>query len=448
MKKLANLLFLLAAGTFCSQAQVLPKVSEAVISEPWPAPAFLAESNGTSYAYPDGLSKLGTHSTEDRPVCNYLSFNKLINKGYFLWAPTNQEVIYKDNSTNSPTQWNWEIPGSESQTGQTVRVKYTELGNYDFPTLTTDGGSYKAEGRILVSGKAEITTANCRKWGETYQVGYLPLKGQGDEDAGYLGGTNTTGMKGFGNLFMTAHGNAHITGVNVYFAFKPTVYEQDAKLLLRLWYPMEDENGGMLLTGLPLEVVELPFSEIRDAEEGEFPIKNVAVGEFKFEKPLQIWDKPMFFVTVEGFGEDITKTNAVMLTEVMGQDIPTEQMNSLLAHNSFVDYMGNGYTVPINYFGAMPGASFMICPMVDNLDGDAGVNTVNATADTQVSVSGNTLTISNPDATDVRLVNMAGVTLQSVATGGETVELQAEKGAYVIQVLKKGTQIDVKKIIL
>lgn len=137
-----------------------------------------------------------------------------------------------------------------------------------------------------------------------------------------------------------------------------------------------------------------------------------------------------------------------MLTEVMGQDIPTEQMNSLLAHNSFVDYMGNGYTVPINYFGAMPGASFMICPMVDNLDGDAGVNTVNATADTQVSVSGNTLTISNPDATDVRLVNMAGVTLQSVATGGETVELQAEKGAYVIQVLKKGTQIDVKKIIL
>ena len=75
MKKLANLLFLLATGAFCSQAQVLPKVSEAVISEPWPAPAFLAESNGTSYAYPDGLSKLGTHSTEDRPVCNYLSFN-------------------------------------------------------------------------------------------------------------------------------------------------------------------------------------------------------------------------------------------------------------------------------------------------------------------------------------------------------------------------------------
>lgn len=98
--------------------------------------------------------------------------------------------------------------------------------------------------------------------------------------AGYLGGTNSAGLKGYGNLFMTAHGNAHITGVNVYFAFKPTKYPADAKLMLRVWYPMESE-GNMEFTGLPLEVVELPVSEIRDAYEGEFPIKNVAVGEFR-----------------------------------------------------------------------------------------------------------------------------------------------------------------------
>ena len=55
----------------------------------------------------------------------------------------------------------------------------------------------------------------------------------------------------------------------------------------------------------------------------------------------------------------------------MGQTIPEDQMNMLLAHNSLVNYGGYGYTLPINYFGAMPGASFMICPIIDNQDGNA-----------------------------------------------------------------------------
>lgn len=299
-----------------------------------------------------------------------------------------------------------------------------------------------------MSGKAEISTANCRKWNETYQLGYLPLNGG---SAGYLGGTNSAGLKGYGNLFMTAHGNAHITGVNVYFAFKPTKYPADAKLMLRVWYPMESE-GNMEFTGLPLEVVELPVSEIRDAYEGEFPIKNVAVGEFRFEQPLQIWDKPLFFVTVEGFGDDPSESDIVMLTEVMGQDIPEEQMTSMLAHNSFVNYNDMGYNMPVNYFGAAPGASFMICPIVDNKDGDATGITPSLVSgcETRLQVSSLNLTIGNDDATSVNVVNAAGMKVcERNMVNGQDVSLTLPgAGLYLVQVFRDGKQIDVKKVLV
>lgn len=121
----------------------------------------------------------------------------------------------------------------------------------------------------------------------------------------------------------------------------------------------------------------MPVSEIRKARDGEISVKNAAVAEFRFEEPLQIWDKPLFFVTVEGFGTDPSKADICMLAEVNGQSIPEEHLSNLLAHNSLVSYGGMGYTVPVNYFGTMPGASFMICPIIDNGDGDpTGIESV------------------------------------------------------------------------
>lgn len=433
---------------------LLPKADKPVLSVFQGDSPVTRVENQAAYAYPQGLSCLGTFSSENEPVCNYLSPNRLTNKNYFLWAPSGKPVTYISNVSDA-SSYSWVMPGTseETSTTATATATYTQLGHYSFPSLETtsasgDKSTYQADGEILVSGKAEITTANCRKWNETYQLGYLPLNGG---SAGYLGGTNSAGLKGYGNLFMTAHGNAHITGVNVYFAFKPTKYPADAKLMLRVWYPMESE-GNMEFTGLPLEVVELPVSEIRDAYEGEFPIKNVAVGEFRFEQPLQIWDKPLFFVTVEGFGDDPSESDIVMLTEVMGQDIPEEQMTSMLAHNSFVNYNDMGYNMPVNYFGAAPGASFMICPIVDNKDGDATDITPGLVSgsETRLQVSSLNLTIGNDDATSVSVVNAAGMKVceRNMVKGQDVSLTLPGAGLYLVQVFRDGKQIDVKKVLV
>ena len=451
-RKIAIILLSLSSLTTIS-GKNLPTVSEVKLSTPTAETLEATNGSDALYEYPVALSCIGTLDENLNPVCNYLSFNRITNKNFFIWAPIDKEIIYADKSTNGPTAWNWSAPGAQiGVTTQNASMTYNELGHYEFLTLTatTANGtsSYTAEGELLVSGKAEITTANCRKWGETYMVGRLPLKGADDSDAGNLGGTNSAGMTGYGNFFMTAHANAHMTGVNVYLAYKPTKYKEGAELLLRVWYPLENENG-MNFTGLPIEVVSLPFSEIRDAKEGELPVKDAAVAEFVFEKPLQIWDKPMFFVTVEGFSDDPSTEDFCMLTEVMGQTIPTEQMSNIFAHNSFVNYMNSGYTLPINYFGAAPGASFMICPVIDNQDGDSGVteNTIESSK-TSVSVSNGCVTVKNPEATSFNVVNIAGTTVASKSSNDGIAEFSLTKGIYIIQVMKKNQQIDVNKIMV
>ncbi len=208
----------------------------------------------------------------------------------------------------------------------------------------------------------------------------------------------------------------------------------------------------MEFTGLPLEVVDLPVSEIRDAYEGEFPIKNVAVGEFRFEQPLQIWDKPLFFVTVEGFGDNSSESDIVMLTEVKGQNISEEQMTNMLAHNSFVNYNDMGYNMPINYFGAAPGASFMICPIVDNKDGDAtNINSsLKNSGKTRLQVNSLNLTVSNEEATSVSVVNACGMKLyeRNISKGQDVSFTVPGAGLYLVQVFCNGKQIDVKKVLM
>lgn len=440
----------------------LPQVGDPVISEP--VDGVVGHSTRASvepmYDYPAGLSCLGTHSSEEEPVCNYLSPNKNFNGDHFLWAPTGKKVNYVNTTQGSATGYNWTLPGTNEGTATTedASVTYTQLGHYPFPTLEcSDAGggkaTYQAEGEILVSGRAEITTANCRKWGEldaggTYRLGSFPLNG----GAGFVGGTNSAGLSGFGNLFMTSHSNAYMTGVNVYFAAMPTKYEQGQQLLLRVWYPTEGEDGNLQLDGLPLEAVFLPVSEIRKARDGEISVKNAAVAEFRFEEPLQIWDKPLFFVTVEGFGTDPSKADICMLAEVNGQSIPEEHLSNLLAHNSLVSYGGMGYTVPVNYFGTMPGASFMICPIIDNGDGDpTGIESVVAeeNGETNVSINGNELSVENVEGTGVKVFDLCGMAVaESTMSGGRAVVSLPGHGVYLVKVACRNGGTDVRKVMV
>ncbi len=447
------LLLVALSGVILAYGQEVPQVGAPILSEVSGMEKSAAKVSAVaSYELPKGLRCLGTISSEEGAACNFLSFNRSINEQHFLWAPRQMDITYINN-TEGATSYQWSVPGGNA-TGQTTEdctVQYKESGSYAFPTLTvTDAGgssSYTADGTLKVGGKAEICCADTRLWGETYQTGYYTLNSGSGTTAGWLGGTNSAGLTGYGNLFMTSQKNAHITGVNVYLPYKPTKWDSNSRLLLQVWYPLEDEaNGTLDFTGLPLEVVYLDMSEIRDAEEDELAIRNAAVAEFRFETPLQIWDKPLFFVTIEGFGTDPEVEDFCMLTEVIGKEMSAEDLSNLTAHNSFVKYGGTDYQMPINYFGAMPGASFMICPIIDNLE-DSGVESV-ISSSSILRTDGKTLTIYNAQATDVRVIDLCGRVVSQVASDGEfTIEV-TRAGVYIVQILRDGVQIDVKKVMM
>ena len=452
MKNIYLLLVVLSGAMVC-YGQELPQTGAPILSEVSGMEKSAAKVSAVaSYELPAGLRCLGTINAETGAVCNFLSFNRTMNGQHFLWAPRQMDVTYINN-TEGATSYLWSVPGGNA-TGQTTEnctVQYYESGSYAFPTLfvTEAGGSsdYTAEGALKVGGKAEICCADTREWGVTYQTAYYPLNAGGGATAGWLGGTNSAGMTGYGNLFMTSQKNAHMTGVNVYLPFKPTKWAADSRLLLQVWYPVADEESGTLdLTGLPIEVVYLDMSEIREAEEDELAIRNAAVAEFRFETPLQIWDKPLFFVTVEGFGTDPEAEDFCMLTEIIGKEMTEVELTNLMAHNSFVRYGGTDYQMPINYFGTMPGASFMICPIIDNLE-DSGVESVTSSP-TVLRTEGKRLTICNAQATDVRVIDLCGMTVAQTTLDGEVTVEVGRAGVYIVQLLRDGMQVDVKKVMM
>ena len=135
-KKIAIILLSLSSLSTIS-GNNLPTVSEVKLSTP--TVENLEETNGSDalYEYPVALSCIGTLDENLNPVCNYLSFNRITNKNFFIWAPIDKEIIYADKSTNGPTAWNWSAPGAQTGvTTQNASITYNELGHYEFPTLT------------------------------------------------------------------------------------------------------------------------------------------------------------------------------------------------------------------------------------------------------------------------------------------------------------------------
>ncbi|MDO4672893.1 MAG: T9SS type A sorting domain-containing protein, partial [Porphyromonadaceae bacterium] len=347
--------------------------------------------------------------------------------------------------------WSQITDATQKDVANRREITYSKEGLYDFPEVSytyqnAQKKSYRASGKILVGGKAEICDADMSKWRETYLVGYLPL----DKNAGYLGGTNSSKMYGYGNLFLTSQKNAHLIGVNVYFKSKPTKYNKESKLLLRVWYPQEKDKH-LNLTGLPIEVSYCPFDKIRKLEKDEIPLKDAAVAEFRFDKPLQIWDKPEFFVTVEGFGEDPEKEDLCMLTELMGKSLTEDQSSNLLSHNSFVKFGSKdaSYEYPINYFGAKQGASFMICPIIDNLQDDPlSINAI-STSDVNVSLNDGFIFIKTVSGIyNVFIYDMNGRLIRSAKIDDGIYKTNLDSGNYILSLIGNDNNHIIKKLII
>ena len=449
MRKQVLLWALAGMAVFQAQAQTEYE-TRVIVSEPEPTPVTKRATtlaSGAEYGYPAGLRNLGMISQDDNACCNFLSFNKVINRDAYMWAPMGEIVSYIDYSTVAATDYHWYIPGgdvTEMET-QDADAEYNTPGIYPFPTMTVKDGAgqsytYTAPGQLKVGGQGEICTSNMLQIGTditdpatTYVIGQRELNG-----GGWLGGTNALNLVGYGNLFMIAHPDASITSVRAYLPEVPK-HEEGARLLMQIWYP---SLGGTEahLTGLPLEAVHLDMDDIKETTDTK--LKKAAVAEFNLTTPLKISDKPFFFVTIEGFGHDPSKQTFRLLIDIKGVEMDEATAGNLLAHNSYCRIEGNDeYLQPINYFGAMPGESFLICPVLTTHteEGD-GVQAVEALRPAQARYADGVLSLSSEGAERAVVYNVAGAhVVETDLNGGQAdVQVRLNKGIYLVRFLKGG----------
>ncbi|MFC4665701.1 hypothetical protein [Falsiporphyromonas endometrii] len=394
------------------------------------------------YQYPVALSWLGTIDAKKVgiPYCNYLSFNSS-NKGVRYWAAINKPIRYQLNIDPSFVN-SWESLGGKPKTSSDdnyLEVEYQEEALYSFPRLNYDSDkSYQALGSLLVGGKAEIAPVDMSERGKTYELGALQLSGKDGTFAGYLGGTNSSGIYGYGNLYMISQEESYMTGVNVYLFKKPEKYEKEAKLILRVWMPGE-VNGDFKLNNIPIEYAECYFSNIRSFNPNEVPLKDGAIAHFSFDRPISMYGKPMIFISIEGFSSDPTKEDFIMLMDLKGKEMSDSDVYNKLSHNSFVRFNNsdtNGeYLYPINQFGAPMGASLMICPILDSQGKDVlAVSTPLSEEDVSVKIVGDNVAIStsNSDYKEVMVFNTVGQLVTRSVMEDNVCNIVLPGGSYIL----------------
>lgn len=439
-----------------------------------------AASGDAMYAMPAALSNLGTHTADNKPVCNYLARHKDINGGAFLWAPYDTPVLYLDQSTGNPSAWNWTIPGAtvETQTTQNAEARYASEGLFAMPTLsvttatgtssytpamsmTSAGGSEM----IKVGGTAEITTADMRVSAQMYD----PTTGIGhpsnatcalgamtyDSNGGYVGGSNNRGVVGWGNLFMFGHDELELVGVNVYFHHKPTKYADNAKVTLNVWWPLITESAIYLTQnpntgGYPLESAYINYSDIKaDGEGGAWSFTyDGAVANITFPNPIDLYGKPYIFISVDGFSQDPANDDLCLMADIKGPMLNEVQQANMLAHNSFGRYNGeNEYNRPISSYGGGNG-SFMICPVVRSYHSPAAIDNITADADAfKARFEGAQLVVESATDDILSLYDLSGklVMQQAISEGTTAIAADAIASGLYIAKTTQGNAVKIAK---
>jgi len=420
-------------------AQTIKRIAQNKVKE---AAVATAQQGTTLYANPVGLSYVGTISPNDHAVCNLLTRHKAINGGAWLWASLDKAVWYKDMTPGNTTSWKWTVPGYDKViTTKDAQVTYSEPGVYNFPTLETTGpdgtGSYSADLSIKVGGRAEITTVDMREYNKTYQWGHYEYSG-GLVSGGYVGGTNSRGVVGFGNLFMFGTDDCVMEGVNIYLTHKPTKYKEGAKINLQVWYPEITQNS-ITLTKYKIEDVPMLLKDIKaDGEDGAWAITNGgAVASFTFETPIDMYGKTLLFISVEGFSDDPTTEDFCMLEDLIGKKLTEKEMTNPLCHSSFGRLNGEtDYLRPISYYGGGTG-SFAICPVM-RIGEVTGIKNVSAekAATFSARMANNKLEITSAKADIISLYNVAGALLKQIkiASGTSTIDMDnCAGGIYILR---------------
>lgn len=441
-KRILNLTFasIFLFGVSTVSAQTLKQLIATPTEYASPITAQASSSFTASYDIPVGLRNIGTITASNSAVCSYLMRHKAINGGALLWAPKEREVTYFNSSTGDDIASSlWQSDGGtiKNPNDNDGKVLYETSGIYSMPTLKVtassgDSKSYTAPYTIKAGGTAELALADTREWMTTYYWGASQYA-----DGGFLGGTNSQGIVGCGNLFMIGQDDAYLTGVNVYLYKKPTKYAANAKVSVRVWMPLITESQ-MTLAYIPLEGEYINMSDFKDGSDNEWaPVEGGAAGHVVFSEPIDLYGKPYFFISVEGFSNDPSTEDFVMLQDLMGKNLTETEAASLLSHNSFVRMSNeDDYTHPISQVGGGTG-SFLICPMVKTDNTDSSVSSIGVgNKAMSVAVSGNVMTV-NTDingALDVYSISGLNMLHSALQIGENNISLDdLNPGVYLIK---------------
>ena len=111
MKKQTFVLWALTGMLAVPASAQVDYKTRAIVAEPENAPvakrALARDAEGAEYSYPVGLRNLGMIGQDDNACCNFLSFNKVINRDAYMWAPMGETVSYIDNSSVQAVDYHW-----------------------------------------------------------------------------------------------------------------------------------------------------------------------------------------------------------------------------------------------------------------------------------------------------------------------------------------------------
>lgn len=414
LKLSINLIFLIGMSTI--SAQSLIQIVATPVDDDSSIMLNASSDFNASYNLPVGLRNIGTICASDSAVCSFLMRHKAINGGALLWVPKERYVTYFNSSKGNVTSSLWLSEGGQIKNNNDVdgQVLYEIPGIYNMPTLKVfssndEQDSYTAPFTVKSGGTVELALADTREWFSTYYWG----ANQYEDGGGYLGGTNNHDIVGCGNLYMIGQDEAYLTGVNVYLYKKPTKYASDAKINVRVWLPLITEDS-MTLTYLPLEGGYINMCDFKDGTDNEWaPVEGGAAGHIVFSEPIDLYGKPYFFISVEGFSDDPSTEDFILLQDLMGKTLSETEAASLLSHNSFVR-MNNEYDYvhPISQVGGGTG-SFLICPIIkaDNTD-DSYVPPVDIEPkNNSIMISNNSISVNTDKNGTIDIFSITGVNL-------------------------------------
>ena len=342
-----------------------------------------------------------------------------------IFLPPNTPVTYIDKSKNLPTEWKWNLPGTENivYTTQNATVTYPNSGTYGAVlTVANSQGNDILDyqnNAVQVGGSAHIWNIgiNESEGLDALAVGWY----------GYYGGTNWLDMYAFAERYKKPAVKGSLSAVDIYFAHTETV---DSPVDITVSIRNEKD-------GLPGDVLA---TSVLSTDQLAYDASNWVPTTFSFNSPVAI-DAP-FYVVVEGIPnrQDVSYNEDKVVIGAVRRDNKSEMLSTVYHYGPVYDNEEAGSVWLKN---TDENISFAIAPLFTYDKVETGIASDQHDNDAPlVTVDNGKINISRIEAPySVKVYNLAGVLLSDLQNQTDAVSIDAltEKGIYIVKVEKNNS---------